>query len=148
MITYHDGDILTSNADIICHQVNCNGVMGAGLAKQIRERYPKVYELYRNRCRDSIGSLLGQNQYILVDDNKWIANLFCQDGYGRDKRYTDYGALTKSFTSLICDMGECVIAIPYGIGCGLAGGDWNIVSGIIKDVFNGYKGELQIWKFK
>ena len=30
------------------------------------------------------------------------------------------------------------IAIPYGIGCGLAGGDWEIVSNIIDDVTNSY----------
>ena len=27
------------------------------------------------------------------------------------------------------------VALPYGIGCGLAGGDWNTVYDIIKEVF-------------
>jgi len=30
------------------------------------------------------------------------------------------------------------IAIPYGIGCGLAGGKWDIVYDIIEEVFNDY----------
>lgn len=146
MITYHDGDILTSNADVICHQVNCKGVMGAGLAKQIKSKYPKVYEQYRDRCYYAVGNLLGINQYIQVDDDKWIANLFCQNNYGRDKCYTDYTALQESLKSLKEDMGVCTIAIPYGIGCGLAGGDWVIVNEIISEVFESYEGKLQIWK--
>lgn len=32
---------------VICHQVNCQGVMGAGLAKQIRIRWPEVYVDYK-----------------------------------------------------------------------------------------------------
>ena len=36
------GDILRSDTDIIVQQVNCQGVMGAGLAKQIASQYPEV----------------------------------------------------------------------------------------------------------
>ena len=38
MIIDKIGDILHTEADVICHQVNCKGVMGAGLAKQIRKK--------------------------------------------------------------------------------------------------------------
>lgn len=49
------GDILTpvENPDdlvVVCHQVNCMGVMGAGLAKQVRNRYPGVYRAYKELC--------------------------------------------------------------------------------------------------
>ena len=37
MIKIIDGDLLNSEADIICHQVNCQGKMNSGVAKQIRE---------------------------------------------------------------------------------------------------------------
>ena len=37
------GDILQSDADIIVQQVNCRGVMGAGLAKQIASQYPEEF---------------------------------------------------------------------------------------------------------
>ena len=33
-----DGDILDIEKGIIVHQVNCQGVMGAGLAKQIKSK--------------------------------------------------------------------------------------------------------------
>ena len=42
------GDIFLSNADAILHQVNCQGVMGSGVAKQVREKYPIVVSI--NHC--------------------------------------------------------------------------------------------------
>ena len=46
MITYKKGNLLNSNCDIIVHQVNCQKVMGSGIAKQIRDRWPEVFVRY------------------------------------------------------------------------------------------------------
>ena len=43
---YKTGDLLDAPVDYICHQVNCQGRMGSGIAKQIKERWPVVYEGY------------------------------------------------------------------------------------------------------
>ena len=48
MIHHVKGNLLDSNCDYICHQVNCQGVMNSGVAKQIREKWPEVYESYVN----------------------------------------------------------------------------------------------------
>lgn len=40
----------------------------------------------------------------------------------------------------------CSIAIPYGIGCGLAGGDWKIVKQMIDDILG--ECDVTIYKFK
>ena len=53
MLKLKNGNILESDANIICHQVNCQGVMGAGLALQIRKRYPSAFEEYRGTCTKS-----------------------------------------------------------------------------------------------
>lgn len=52
MITHVKGNILGANCDYICHQVNCRGRMNAGLAKQIRNWFPEVYESYMDLCTD------------------------------------------------------------------------------------------------
>lgn len=42
------GDLLKQDkVDIICHQTNCKGVMGAGIAFQIKRAYPEVFKLVR-----------------------------------------------------------------------------------------------------
>ena len=38
MVTIHEGDLLASNCEVICHQTNCMGAMGSGIAKAIRAR--------------------------------------------------------------------------------------------------------------
>jgi O-acetyl-ADP-ribose deacetylase (regulator of RNase III) len=145
------GNLLDTPADIICHQVNCKGVMGAGLAKQIRARYPKVYDNYRKLCEKyDFGSiLLGVVDFEEVD--KYIvANCFGQWSYGTKVRQTDYDALERCFKS-VADFALReelnVIAIPYGMGCGLAGGDWDEVYEIITRTFSDTALEVKIVKF-
>ncbi|MBZ9622913.1 macro domain-containing protein [Clostridium sp. FP2] len=152
MIKIVEGNILNATEDVICQQVNCQGVMGAGLAKQIRNKYPEVYPLYKRFCEgcenNDRRTLLGEIQTIPVSDGKVIANLFGQYNYGRDKQYTDYKALRECLEGMLrmVSMFDDSIAIPYEIGCGLAGGDWNIVYKIIEDVFKDY--EVTLYKFK
>ena len=54
-ITWIVGNILDAKADAILHQTNCKGVMGAGLALQIRNKYPDVYAKYRILCKEEGG---------------------------------------------------------------------------------------------
>ena len=151
-----NGNILTSNHDenrgiLICHQVNCRGVMGAGLAKQIRAKHPGVYNLYRDKCRQiacGIGGL-GDVQFCseLASSGYIVANVFGQDRYGRDRRYTDYDALRKAFSHIAMSFPTYTIRIPYLMGCGLAGGDWNIVMNIIRETLVDKGIDVEIWKF-
>lgn len=145
MIKDYNGDILKSNATAICHQVNCKGVMGAGLALQIINLYPDVFKAYKNKCLEY--NLLGQIQCVNISEDRYIVNMFCQFDYGYMKRYTDYVALKTALTVLAAKMNGSTIAFPYKLGCGLAGGDWNIVKNIIAEVFENYSGEIQIWHF-
>lgn len=46
MVIYKNDDLLLSDCNVICHQVNCKGVMNAGIAKSIRKRYPEVYKVF------------------------------------------------------------------------------------------------------
>ena len=144
MIKTINGNILNATENIICQQVNCMSVMGAGLAKQIINKYPEVHPSYKRFCKgckdNDNRNLLGSIQTIPTADGKVIANLFSQYDYGRDKQHTDYNALRECFRSLlkVSEMFDDSIAIPYGIGCGLAGGDWYVVSNIIEEVFGQY----------
>ncbi|PLR72243.1 macro domain-containing protein [Bacillus sp. UMB0728] len=149
MIRIVEGNILNAPENIIGHQVNCQGVMGAGLAKQIRNKYPEVYTNYIefiNECGKK--ALLGRMQLVTCGENKWVANLFGQSSYGRQKLvYTHYGALENAFRHLrsIAKEHDLSVALPFGIGCGLAGGDWEEVYAIIDEVFNNY--EVVLYKF-
>lgn len=44
----------------LVHQVNCLGVMGAGLAAEVKRRYPGVYKVYKEHIgRGKPGGVLG-----------------------------------------------------------------------------------------
>lgn len=136
MVSIVCSDLLTSHYEVIAHQVNCKGVMGAGLAKQIRSRYPDVYTSYKKVCNTQT-DLLGKVQLVATPDCR-VANLFSQSDYGTGKCYTNYEALATCLTKLRYRMevlGLKELGLPYGLGCGLAGGNWKIVYEIIRDVF-------------
>lgn len=141
MICHVTGDLLKGDVDIIAHQVNCQGVMGSGVAKQIRERFPDAFRYYRNMCErhQNKAELLGSAQFVSVKQSAGrriaIANLFAQLTYGYDKRlYTSYDALRVSLSRLR-QYAETTnskrIGLPYRIGCDRGGGDWDVVYKII-----------------
>lgn len=158
MIIYKEGDVLKSGADVIAHQVNCMGVMGGGIARQIRELYPIVYNEYREMCANSKNGfdLLGISHWVQIDDSHFIVNMFGQHGYGRDDCYTIYPALRVAMmhTVLLCEKlaqkknTRIRLAMPYGIGCGLAGGDWAIVEKMIEDIADNSDVVVELWKLQ
>ena len=130
-------DIFNCKEDIICHQVNCQGVMGSGLAKQIKEKYPEVFKGYYHYCKTQELKDIFGTALICEGSDKYIANLFGQDKYGTDKQYTDYDALKQALTELkdFAKEKNLSVAIPYKMGCGLGGGNWNTVFDMITEVF-------------
>lgn len=147
MIKTVKGNVL-NHEGIIAHQVNCQGVMGAGLAKQIRATYPEAYRRYVEVCNSfEKKSLLGRTQVINVG-NKYVANVFGQYTYGRYGRHTDYEALTKAMDELMkkARKAKRSVGMPYGIGCGLAGGEWSVVYGIIEQAASKYKVEVTLYQ--
>lgn len=90
------------------------------------------------------------SRIIKASSNIEIANLFGQLKCGLG-RQTDYEALEKSFKELKYMLENqhytnFEVRIPYNIGCGLAGGDWNIVKSIIENIFYNAKYIVEIWK--
>lgn len=133
MVQVINKDILTITDGLIAHQCNCKGVMGAGLAKGIRDKYPSVYRYYREAYLAN-NLYLGQTQILRVNTSLYVANLMAQDRYGTDKQYTDYDALSQCLTyvhQFAQENKEIEVYLPYGIGCGLAGGDWSVVKELI-----------------
>ena len=116
MVRIIKGDLTQSSAKYICHQVNCQGVMGSGVAKQIRGKWPEVFDKYKQA----------------------IINIFGQLKFGRDgQRYTNFEALCRGCREIANNVSPGdTIAMPYKIGCGLGGGDWGRVMDMLTDVFS------------
>lgn len=136
-----EGNLLKVKSGMIVHQVNNCGKMGAGLADSIKKMYPEHFADYMNAYNAAIkdelnpsksSSLLGTYVDTKLGDLT-IRGIFAQDGYGRDAQYTSYEYMRKCFKD-IAALNLDAVYIPYGIGCGLGGGDWNTVASIILEI--------------
>lgn len=153
MIHYKDGNLLDADVNYICHQVNCQGRMGSGIAKQIRERWPIVYENYMAEFKEIEGKiiqlcgqweneidvsdiLLGRLQQVKVNDTQTVINMFSQQYYGYDgKRYTSYDAFWDCLNGIKYSIPKgSKIGFPWGIGCGLGGANWEVIITMIEEV--------------
>lgn len=136
------GNIVDATEDVICQQTNCLGVMGSGVALAIRHKYPEVYEAYCDFCKEQKPEDLFGNTFLCdSNDGKIFANLFGQKNFGRTGQFTDYAALKSCMIGLATyakkndEENWKSFAFPYGMSCGTGGGDWNIVSQMIEEIF-------------
>lgn len=122
----------------IVHGCNCYTTMGAGIAKSIKQMFPRAYaadvelDLSPANRLGCISSASVEADY--VGEEFRVINAYTQLHYGRGKMHVDYNAVRMCFRAISlyhCGVGT-ITAYPL-IGCGLAGGDWNIISKIIDE---------------
>lgn len=66
------GNIFESDTQTMVNTVNCVGVMGKGLALQVKKRYPSMFNAYEQICKEGlldIGKL-----WLYKTDHRWILN--------------------------------------------------------------------------
>jgi O-acetyl-ADP-ribose deacetylase (regulator of RNase III) len=152
MISYINQDITKVPMGIIVHGVNCQGVMGSGVARAIRDKWPTVYDHYIDKVTkdkdltlERYGPLLGSIQLVTVErSNLYVINAFTQDKFGKDgKRFVSYDAVDSCFKKIfeLCkdvdELKDLSVYIPQ-IGAGLGGGNWRAISAIIEQYYDIY----------
>ena len=142
-IIYKRGDLLECEEKYILHGCNRQGVMGAGVAKLIKAKYPSAFDVYKDSCDSDMP--LGSISWAEQDDGKLIFNGLTQEYYGRMQGvvYVDYEAVRgvmkevnwwaeQLATYTKPEEGFYVAVAMPKIGAGLAGGYWAIIEGIIE----------------
>lgn len=131
-IEYVKGDLLSTPFRHIIHGCNSHGIMGSGVAKAIRDKYPRAYRDYNDKY-NNCGLELGTIVVSVQDDRKVIHNAITQKDYGRNPNtvYASYWAIAEAFRKINL-WGIREIAMPK-IGAGLANGDWNVIEAIIEN---------------
>jgi O-acetyl-ADP-ribose deacetylase (regulator of RNase III) len=139
LIEYVQGSLIEAQDPIIGHGCNSQGEMGAGVAKLVKERWPKVFTTYQYACVSG-GLNLGDVVWGWrnADETKLIGNVITQRAFGkRGQRYVSYDALEKGLRMLATrskiDFNDAPVGIPL-IGAGHGGGAWRIIEAIILQV--------------
>jgi len=135
-IVYLAGDVLESEHRLILHGCNAQGVMGSGIAKQIRKKFPQAFEEYHVAYEKE---MLWLGDVIFADcGSKIIANGITQQYYGRGGEcFVSYEAINNVMEEIhdyALKHGIEYVAMPL-IGAGLGGGSWKKISSIIEDRF-------------
>lgn len=156
-----DGDLISlalqGNFDVIAHGCNCWCTMGAGLAPQMADAFAcDKYIMEAKEYKGSVnklGSINYASTYIkegeehksytvnktneLWESQGWrkiyIVNAYTQFSFGtRIGAPVDYEAITLCLRKMNHIFKGKHIGLPE-IGCGLAGGDWEIVKEIMRE---------------
>lgn len=129
--------------DVIGHGCNCHCVMGAGVAKAIKDRWPEAYAADL-ATKKGDRSKMGTFSFAQVGDLT-IINLYTQYDYTRTKVDVEYEALEEGMKRIKEAYSGKRIGFPM-IGAGLAGGNWSIIKNIIDDVFEGEDVTVVVFK--
>lgn len=150
MLIIKSGDLLDSDCNVICHQVNSMGVMGGGIALQIRKQYPLACKPYFEDNRTPEEKL---GTYVIGNDiQKSFVHLYGQLNFGTEKQHTEAleSALDSFLESLQFDLvppTEMKIGFPLWIGSGLGGGDPKIIITILLTLSEKYNIDFYLYNF-
>jgi hypothetical protein len=152
MFIVKDGSILDATEDYICHQTNCiSQGEAAGVARAIFKAYPYA-DVYKNRNKpDRPGTIAVCGGY---DDTRGVVNMHAQYYPGRPncfERINDDAKIRRNYFRKCLfettkQLPDSSFAFPWGIGCGLAQGDWGEYITILKNFESYIEGNVTIYK--
>lgn len=149
MIKKIEGNLLGVNEGILVHGCNCFGVMGGGIARLIRNKWPEVYNAYKSRHAKmglQLGDVVNVGHQKLhgekavakhlhaltptLPEQVIVVNAMTQFDFGSDPErvYVDYDAIFASFARVKMLAQDSGLGVHFPlIGCGLAQGKWEEV---------------------
>lgn len=133
MIITKIGNILDSVEEYIIHQCNCNSLKPYGLSKLIFDTFPYSNCYFKRKYNNSVPETIEVCGNEI--NERYIINMFAQYGIGKPYSYNNSNKQwPDSYEKRLEWFNMCLekvailrlksVAIPYKIGCGLAGGDW------------------------
>lgn len=141
------GDILLDDADVLCVPVNCYGVMGAGLAKQVRDdpRFQFVMLPYANLCSRSnpLRLITGEVRFVVgaVAHVPAVALCATKDHWKHPTAATwvltalvNLARWIRSGAAVPNRRAAQAVAVP-ALGCGLGGLRWIEVQPLFIDLW-------------
>ncbi|MBI1929176.1 macro domain-containing protein [Candidatus Poribacteria bacterium] len=137
MIQYVVGDILTSDAQTIVNTVNCKGVMGKGLAKQFKRKYPDMFREYWDLCMKK--KIRIGRPHLYMKSQPWILNFPTKDDWRKSSLICFIEQGLQWIIENYKAVGIQSIAFPK-LGCNNGGLDWEEV----RQIMHNYLSQLEI----
>ncbi len=129
MIRYSTSDLFASPAQTLVNPVNTEGVMGAGLARAFRTRYPEMFREYQELCRRR--RLAGGNLHLWRGPDRWVLNLPTKTSWRLPSTLALVEAGLQRFRRDYEALGITSVAFP-ALGCGLGSLAWTDVQPLLE----------------
>jgi len=153
-IQYTKGDATSPRSEdnkVIVHICNDIGGWGKGFVMAISKRWKKPENQYREWFKSKDGFELGKVQFVQVEEDLWVANLIGQHKINKDEngnapiRYDAIEDGLKEVASFAKE-NNASVHMPR-IGCGLAGGKWEMIEPIILKTLSENNIEVTVYDF-
>lgn len=136
MIRMGSGLLLDSKDRILVNTVNCQGVMGKGLALAFKLKFPQMFVQYRKACQDG---LLKPGKPFIYPMGEQVLYNFVTKVEWRNPSQIEWIDEGLKQLRLFCDTiqpthGPSTIAMPP-LGCGNGGLKWEQVKPLIDKYF-------------
>ena len=109
-IQYLRGDIFESDAQVIVNTVNCKGIMGKGLALAFKQKYPDMFNMYKQDCKT--GRLHIGRPTLYQKSNPWILNFPTKDDWRQPSKLEYLAAGLEYLVANYKTVGITSIAFP------------------------------------
>ena len=153
-IQYTKGDATSPRSEdnkVIVHICNDIGGWGKGFVMAISKRWKKPENQYREWFKSKDGFELGKVQFVQVEEDLWVANLIGQHKINKDEngnapiRYDAIEDGLKEVSSFAKE-NNASVHMPR-IGCGLAGGKWEMIEPVILKTLSEDNIEVTVYDF-
>jgi len=139
------GNIFTTNAQTLVNTINCEGVMGAGIALECRLRFPKMFERYQELCLNK--QLVPGKLWIYRNQERWILNFPTKNSWKHPSRldYLEQGL--DKLNATWQEQGIQSIAFPV-LGSDRGGLDENVVIALMSEKLAALSEQISVQIYK
>jgi O-acetyl-ADP-ribose deacetylase (regulator of RNase III) len=130
------GNLLEADTEAIVNTVNTVGVMGKGIALQIKQAFPENYKQYKAACdrgEVKIGDIFVHDAHHF-GPRRYVLNFPTKRHWRGKSRIEDIQAGLSSLVEVVQERGIASVAVP-ALGCGNGGLSWDAVRPMIYAAF-------------
>jgi O-acetyl-ADP-ribose deacetylase (regulator of RNase III) len=143
-IIHRRGSIFTSDADVLVNTVNCSGVMGAGIAREMRLRYPEMFERYRVEAE--LGRVVIGQVFLDEACDPWILNFPTKKHWRHPSRVSYLRLGLEAFERRAAQGDFESAAFPL-LGASHGGIEPEVSRELMVDRLQGLPLEIEIWEY-
>ena len=141
------GNIFDTEMQTITITVNCGGIMGKGIALEMKKRCKPAYENYRNLCENGC---MKMGEPVVYDDEEVLKDkkiLFFPTKFNWKNKSNLFEIENglEYFAEHYDDMGIESIAFP-ALGCSNGGLNWNDVKPVMYEYLEDLDIEIEIYE--